>query len=639
MVHFISAQKPLFLKEDNGIVWSPDIGILIQWLLITFVFGVDTETQGEMNFENKVIMLQVGDEKDQFVIDTRSISVGALRNIFESSDWLKIFHNAKFDVNFLRVTFGWRTENVYDTFLAECCITNGVQGRQLGLAALTIKYCNGAQLDKSERGRFVGLGSKAYTHSNIIYGARDVEYLMCIRDSQAAVIQEMELGDVVQLECQVVLALADMEYAGIALSAEKWSELAKGAGGRIKELEKKLDVMVDETPKLSKYRKKYIQQGMFGVEDRTVNISWSSPLQVQKVFKQMGIADIESSSEKEITKYQNIYPLIKTFIDYKKEQKLASTYGLEFLNYINKKTGRIHTSFWQILETHRISSSRPNLQQIPAISIKDDMGNKHYPYLECFVAPEGYIIAGADFNGQELRVIAQGSQDPVWLDAFNNGRDLHGELASKIFGIPIEEVKSAPEFVFVGGTKVYLRGKSPRDVTKTINFMLAYGGSKYKLSDTLGIDVEEADVIIEMYFSLVPKVKRFLDACAAYGIRNKSIRSYRPYSGLRQFEDFDSTDKKKVGEVERASKNTPIQMTSALMCKLALVKIREKIKEVPYKVELFLQVHDAIFCYVEERFAEEWGQILKETMEESGRLWLKSVPCVSDASIHEYWSK
>lgn len=625
MVYFISNQLSIHELKD---IPRANILDVVEWLENHLVFGVDTETEGYMNHKNKVIMLQIGDQDTQFVIDTRSINVSRLKKYFEDKRWKKIFHNAKFDVNFLRFTFGFRTENVYDTFLAECCLTNGIEGRSLSLAGLTAKYCNGAQLDKTERGRFVGLGDKPYTVSNIIYGARDVEFLQCIVDKQAEEISRLGLLDVVELECEVVLALCDIEYNGMSLDATKWIELAKKAENRIVELEHELDKMVAAHPKLTSFRKKYIQQDMFGGFVKVANVKWSSPLQVQKVLKALGIKE-DSSSEKEITKYQNTYPIVKTFIDYKHEQKLATTYGADFLGYINKHTGRIHTSIWQILDTHRVSSSEPNLQQIPA----------RKEYLACFTAPEGYKIVGADFSGQELRLIAQGSQDPLWLDAFNNGRDLHGELAALIFGVDISSVKEKPEFVFVGQTKVFLRGKSPRDVTKTINFMLAYGGSKYKLSDTLGITVDEADAIIQQYFKLVPKVKDFLENLAKYGKMHHQIRSYKPYSLVRQFHNVDWNDKKSIGEIERASKNTPIQGTGAMMCKLALSRLREKIKEQPYEVQMFLQVHDAIFCYVPTGHEEHWAKIQKETMEEAGRVWLKSIPCISDVSVSDCWSK
>lgn len=627
MIYFVSKNLQMFEWEAN----LPAVCTLkevCKWLDTHLVFGCDTETEGFMDHKNKVIMLQIGDDKTQFVIDTRGLDISCLKKYFESPEWLKLFHNAKFDVQFIQFTFKFKVERVYDTFLAECCITNGIDGRTLGLAGVTSKYCNGAILDKTERGRFVGLGSKPFTYSNIIYGARDVEYLLCIKEGQQVEIERWGLSEVVDLECRVVLALSDIEYNGMQLDVDKWMELANKAINRIVEIEKELDGIVSTEPKLSKFRKKYIQVDMFGGSTKVTNIKWTSPLQVAKVLKALGIV-FESTSEKEITKFQNIYPLVKKFIDYKHEQKLATTYGPDFLQYINKATGRIHTSFWQILDTHRVSSSEPNLQQIPA----------RKEYLACFTAPRGFKIVGADFSGQELRLIAQGSQDPIWLDAFNNGRDLHGELAALIFNIPLSEVKTKPEFVYVGDTKVYLREKTPRDVTKIINFMLAFGGSKYKLGETLGISIDEADLIIQGYFALVPKVEQFLERLAAYGVKNGMIRSYKPYSIIRRFHNMDVSDRKIRGEVERASKNTPIQGTGAMMCKLALVMLREKIKEVPYKVEMFLQVHDAIFCYVEEPYAEEWAQIQKNVMEEAGKEWLKSVPCISDVSVHEYWSK
>lgn len=630
MIKFISRATELWgVTKADDIISTATMKDVCAWLDDHLVFGVDTETTGHMNHENKVIMLQLGDEHNQFVIDTRSIDVRCLRKYFEDPTWLKIFHNAKFDINFLRFTFEWRVEGVYCTFLAECCLTNGIEGRSLGLAALTAKYCRGAMLDKTERGRFIGMGSKPYTHSNIIYGARDVEYLPCILQKQEVEASNRGLTEVVELECKVVLALADIEYNGMILDVDRWLALARTAATKMKELEGELDAMVMDHPKLQKFRKKFVQQDMFGGYEKPIDIKWTSPIQVLKVLQTLGVTE-DSTSEKEILKYQNKIPLVKKFLDYKHEQKLTTTYGQDFLGYINKRTGRIHTSFWQVLDTHRVSSSEPNLQQIPA----------RKEYLACFTAPSGCKIVGADFSGQELRLIAEGSQDPLWLDAFNNGRDLHGELAALIFNIPLSDVKEKPEYVYVGETKVYLRGTSPRDVTKKINFMLAYGGGKKKLSDMLGIGEFEADLIIQRYYDLVPKVKTFLDRCAAYGVKHGYIRSYKPYSILRQFHNMDTRDQKVRGEIERASKNTPIQGTGAMMCKLALVKLREKIKEVfPYNVEMFLQVHDAIFCYVEEDYAQEWGKIQKEIMEKCGRVWLKSIPCISDVSITDHWSK
>ena len=374
-----------------------------------------------------------------------------------------------------------------------------------------------------------------------------MRYLLCIKENQEKEVEKLELNSVVDLENKAVLALAEMEYNGIVLNPAEWLSLTEKAEQTVVEYENELDSMVYNDPRLKRFKLQYVQQDMFGGESRKVNIKWSSPLQMKKLLEDLGIKGLEGTSEKEITKYQNQYPLVKKFIDYKKQQKLVTTYGREFLGYINPATGRIHTNFWQILETGRLSSNEPNMQNIPA---KPE-------YLACFKAPAGYKMVVGDYSGQELRMITQGSQDPVWVDAFNQGKDLHGEIASMVFGIPITEVKSKPEFVFVGETKVYLRGKSPRDVAKTINFMLAYGGSEFKLSGTLGITVDEAKAIITKYFEMVPKVKSFLSACAYYGVQKGYIRSFKPYSLIRHFDGYDTNDMKQKGEVERMSKNTP----------------------------------------------------------------------------------
>lgn len=635
MIIFIAPKKELFPEDSKGITIGT-IRDAVNWLNITNIFAVDTETEGFFDHHNNVVMLQFGDEYTQFVVDVRGMSredLDQLKPHFESKDKLKLFHNAKFDLKFLRKSFGWNVENIYDTFIAECCLTNGEKDRRLGLDHVVYKYCGVTDVDKSERNQFTKLNGAPFTYKQIFYGANDVKPLLCVREKQLEEIVKWKLEPVVELENKACIVLADIEYNGAYLDAEAWLELAEKAESKMNVYEKNLDELAEKDTRLSKYLKTYIQSTLFDVPTRRLDIKWASPTQAERVFKTLGL-EVDGSGALEIVKYQNKEPLVKAFLDYKKEQKLTTTYGADFLKYINPVTKRVHTDFWQILDTHRISSNNPNLQQIPAKKI--DGG---YPYFACFKAPKGYKIVGADFSGQELRLIAEGSQDPVWLDCFNNGGDLHGRIAAMIFNMPEADVKGSPEFVYVGPTKVYLRGKSPRDVTKTINFMLAYGGSKFKLSDTLGIEVDAAGAIIDKYFELVPGVASFLNKLAVYGTRNQYIRSYKPYSIVRRFTGYDFTNPKDIGDVQRRSKNTPIQGTGAQMCKLALVNLREKVKEVPYHVEIFLQVHDAIYTYVEETHAEEWAVIQKEVMEDAGRVFIKSIPVISDTKISDYWEK
>lgn len=647
MIKFISNIRELPFSQPyeaaavEGYIHPGTIDEVVEWLNGVSQFCCDTETTGIFNHSNKVIMLQIGNEEMQFVIDVRGISkseIDRLKPYFEDNNITKIFHNAKFDINMIRFTFGWIIENILDTFLRECIITNGMKERSLGLGYLCSRYCGINDMDKAERLSFLTQGDKPFNYNQISYGAKDVEVLPCIVIKQTPLLDEYNLLEVSQLENEACIVLADIEYNGMVLDSEKWAVLANEAVSNMQSIEKELDVMVCDEPKLAKYKNLFVQTGLFGEEGRRVSIKWTSPVQLLRVFRDLGL-EVESTGEKEITKYQNQFALIKRFIDYKKEQKMATTYGLKFLDNINPVTGRIHTNFWQILDTHRVSSSDPNMQQIPTKSVKLENGDKIYPYLNCFIAPMGMKLVACDYAGQELRIITEGSQEPLWINSFTDGKDLHGEITSLIFNIPIEQVKSNLEFVTVGTTKVFLRGKSPRDIIKTVNFMLAFGGSEYKLSDTFGIKVKEAKAIIDRYFEVIPLVEKFLNSCASYGVKNNFIRSFKPLSIIRHFSGYNMNDKKERGEVERMSKNTPIQGTASIMTKLAMIAIRRRIKTLDYKVEIIMQIHDSIMCYVDENHAEEWGAIQKEVMETCGRIFIKTIPVLADISISDFWSK
>jgi DNA polymerase I len=597
---------------------------------------LDCETEGFFDFKNKILLLQLGDTENQFVIDVKNTNCNVIKDLIVNPKYLKLGQNIKFDYKFIKFQFGWEINNIYDTFLAECLLTNGLQNRQLGLKALCKKYCS-VDLNKEVRGK---INKVDYLTDEIIkYSAEDVAFLQIIKEKQVLEINKwVELNNVLQVENDVTSVLGDIEYEGLLLDKDKWLELAKKAEDLTYKYEKDLDIEARNYPSLKKYYSQY-QGDLFGNEfAKTTSIKWSSPAQLQKVFKDLGL-QVESSGEKEISKYQNTYPIIKLFIDYKKQQKLASTYGEEFLKHINKRTKRIHTEFWQILETNRLSSNNPNVQQIPS---KPE-------YLACFITPEGFKLVGSDFAAQELRLITEGSKEQVWINVFNSGGDLHTEMALKVFdNLKKEDAKKDVEEAYVSGTKVYLRGTNPRFIAKTLNFMLAYGGSEFKLANVLGIDVESAKKIKDKYFAGVPDLERFLASCGNYGKRNGYIRSFKPYSSIRFFDNFNSlqnlSDKERykiLGSIERASKNTPIQATGAIMCKIALVNIKKYISNNNLQeiVKPCLQIHDAIYCYVKEEFAEEWGKIQEDIMVKAGELFIKSIPVKSDTKIMEYWKK
>lgn len=605
----------------------------LEWLNSLDEVNLDTETEGMFNHSNKVVMLQLNWEDITYVIDVRWVSILSLKKKLE--EILVVGQNLKFDYKFLKF-HGIELNRIYDTFLAECCLTNGLLDRQLGLESLALKYTN-KKLDKSVRNQFVGLNGQPFTEVQIVYGVGDVECLTEIKEKQTQKIKELNIFNWVKNEFQACLALADIEYNGMGFDRDKWLELSGKAKFNVSDYINELDGFVRSEPKLAKFVKTKIQGNLFaGFEEgyehgRDVDVLWSSPSQCDRVFEALLGTSLDSTSERFLIKYQNQYPLIKKFIDYKKQAKLVTTYGEKFLKYINPNTGRIHTSFWQILDTSRVSSgskrdNTPNMQNIPA----------KVEYRNCFTCRKGFKMVSCDFSGQELRLVAEGSQDPLWVEAFLKGEDLHSNMASRIFKVPLEQVRDKPAF---------LRGKSYRDVTKTLQFGLVYGMSKFKLADTLDISVNDADKIIVDYFKTTKALNLYLARSRNSGVTYGYIRSFEPYSIIRWFpqwkEQFGQEDFKDRGAIERASMNTPIQASGGQMTKRALVLLREYIKKnnLQNKVYIVMTVHDQIDCEVEEAFVEEWSVIQKNIMENAGREIIKTIPVLSEITISDTWTK
>jgi DNA polymerase-1 len=230
----------------------------------------------------------------------------------------------------------------------------------------------------------------------------------------------------------------------------------------------------------------------------------------------------------------------------------------------------------------------------------------------------------------ELRIIAEFSDDKLWIDAFNNGKDLHSELCAVTFNIPIDDVKKPTPF------KPDIKY---RDVQKTLNFGLAYGMSHIKLSNTIEISEDDAKDIIDKFFTAVPKVKVFLDTLGNKGKMNGMIKTPPPYGRIRFFKDYKEADLKRLGEIERASKNHPIQGGNADMTKLALIYIYRYIREHNVPVRLIHTVHDEIQTEVREDYAVEWSKIMSKLMIDAASVILKKVPMIVDCKINDYWSK
>ena len=626
MIQFVGNPKLLDCCETTNNIW-----LVVEYCKTKKVIAVDTETTGLSHTSSDMIMLQIGDKDRQFVIDTRYVDVKPLRIILEDSNILKILHNVKFDYKFL-MKHNIRLNNVWDTMLTSQVIHCGKDMRHSLNSVLSREL--EIEMDKSVRLNFLLKGSDEFTESEIVYGAKDVEHLVQLYEKQLTKAQGLEVLPTVQLENNAALAYADIEYNGIALDVKGWNKLTDKATRRVKSMELLLDAFIESNAALNKFVSSYIQGDLFisTEEIRKVNVKWSSPKQVLDVFKTYGLK-VEDVNGKNLHVYSKD-PFVKTYIKYKEQAKLSTSYGTKFLDNVDDD-GRIRTSFKQILNTGRVASGKPNMQQIPADN----------DYRNCFISGlPGWVFVSGDYSSQELCIIATGSKDPVWIKALEEGKDLHSVCADLVYGREWYEAAEENCAYFVGDAKQKCNCKEHKRLrtnVKSINFGLAYGMGPHKLADTLLISIKEAERLIQKYFTAFPAIKNFLESLGNYGKWNGYIRTYAPYRRIRWFEEWQgiNTDKAMLGKIERASKNTPIQGSGADMCKSALVIVRNYIHDNKLPVKLVMTVHDQIDTIVHESYKDEWCTKLQELMEQSTLDIIPSGLLKAETEISTVWKK
>jgi DNA polymerase I-like protein with 3'-5' exonuclease and polymerase domains len=639
MINFVSKQ----LIEYDGIRNS-SIEECLEFLKPRKWIALDTETTGFLPHTNRLLLTQVGDYDTQFVIDCTTIDIKLLKPFLESK--LILMHNAKFDWQWM-YHHSVNIHHIYDTFLAEAVLTTGFdpKERHLSLKDCGNKYCN-VDLDKEARGLIHKIG---LTERVIQYAADDTKYLDIIRQKQLIEINKYGLNNVLDLENRFVRVLALMEYNGIRIDAKKWREVAneieQGAidiGLRLdEELKSQFSKMVKSYEQskiklpqnLARIRElgKFVYDGfqydIFNTEP-TTKINWASPTQKLALLKTLGVS-VKSTDSRELTKNRVQNPIIPILLEYGKQEKLVTSFGNEFVNqYINPTTQLVHPNYFQIVSTGRISCSNPNLLNIPS------QGPYAKRIRSSFVAKPGYKIVGGDYSNFELRIIAEFSKDPLWLKVFNEGGDLHAELCCRTFNISVEDIHKAFPLKPVS---------TYRAVQKTIDFMLAYGGSEHKLADMLDTTVPKAKEIINNFFAIIPAVKNTLDMFALGAQQFGYIRTAPPFRRIRWFPKLHTTTEethyKILGEIGREAKNTPIQGTNGDVTKLAMCMLQDEIDTYNYPMQIILAVYDEIQTECLDSFTEQGKSILERIMITAAQTVLKIVPIKVDVKINDYWTK
>lgn len=607
-----------------------------QYLSKSPVLQVDTETTGLSFVDDTLLTIQVGTSEHQFVFDVRSgQTLPLIQILLENPAYKKILHNVSFDYKFLK-SAGYTMANVHDTMVVEKVLTNGkdtIPGFY-SLAGTLFRYLN-REMDKAQQKSFIDHVGE-FTTEQIIYAAKDVEYLQQIRDMQLVDAEKQGLMSCVKLENAAVLAFSDIEYNGMLIDTDKWQRLAEDKLSEALALEVKLNELILDDNTFQEFKPPTFQTDMFQSEEvarvSSVKINWSSPHQTTPILQKL-LPGLESSDTKILSaKHMDLHPLIPAFVEYKEKYKKATAFGPEWLKKYVDSDGKVHTSFTQIIRTGRVSSSRPNMQQIPADN----------DYRNCFIAPEGWSYVSSDFSSQELCIIAHGSQDPVWLSALEDGQDLHSVCADLVYGQ--EWVDAADEgcAYMQAKQKCDCKGhKKLRNAVKGINFGLAYGMGPHKLSDTLDIPIDEAQTLIDKYFAVFPSIQKFLDKNAKFGKKNGYIRTMAPYHRIRKFPLWagKATEPRDMGSIDRMSRNTPIQGAAGDMTKEAMCRIRQLIYDKRDEIQMVMAVHDQLDFIVRDDMLDKYKPIITEQMELAGKTIVTSGLLKSDTTSSKCWEK
>ena len=522
----------------------------------------------------KYIFLSVDGKKIYYVEEN---SIHKLEYIFTSNEIKKLGYNLKDDYISLK-PYGIKLENIYfDITIAEYLI-DSMSSTSYECSAIAMKYLTKKVKTKEE---LLGKGVKAKKYQDLSFEELS-SHISQIIDTVKSVMPIMEEnlkesnmdGLLYHVEMPLVEVLADMEYEGVKVDKEKLNEL----GSQFKEIIKKLESEIYE------------------ISGEEFNIN--SPKQLGVIlFEKLGLPVIKktktgySTNAEVLDKLKDQSPIIDKIIEYRQIVKLNSTYVEGLLSIINPIDGRIHSSFNQtITTTGRISSTEPNLQNIP---VKLEMGRN---IRKVFISDKECKLVDADYSQVELRVLAHMSQDETMIDAFKHNEDIHTKTASQVFNVSMDEVTS-----------------KQRSDAKAVNFGIVYGKSDFGLSEDLNIPVKQAKEYIENYFNKYNKIKEFMDNIIDDASSNGYVTTI--LNRRRYIPEIKSSNFMLRNAGKRAAMNAPIQGSAADIIKIAMINVYKKLEENNLKSKLILQVHDELIVEAVDSEIDIVKKIVKDEME------------------------
>ncbi|HSQ22880.1 MAG TPA: DNA polymerase [Pyrinomonadaceae bacterium] len=565
--------------------------------------GLDTETTDLDPYLARLRLIQLATSDGVFVVDLNHFSKDALkhsealaplRQLLGAPRPIKIAHNAKFDAKFLKHNLGVDVVGLFDTLLASQLVSAGDIEERHGLEAIAGRYLNEA-VDKSER---LSNWEFELSEAQLQYAARDAAVLIPLRDKLIDRIKSNGLIQCAQLEFECVMPVVDLELAGFYMDKTRWLEQLGIVEEKRAELANELQEMLGEG---------VAQASLFGPPRANINLD--SQQQVTEAMNRLGIPLPDSTRNWKLQPLAAQYPVVAKLLEYRTMQKALTSYGQNMIEFINPKTGRLHADFRQIgAPTGRFACTNPNIQQVPHA----------VEYRRCFMGhPEGRRLVIADYSQIELRILAEFSGDPVFIDAFRSGADLHRVTAAQVFGVSQDQVT-----------------KEQRDFAKRLNFGVVYGIGAQRFSMMTGLGVSEAEDVLRRYFATYRGLDRYLRESANRAVSEKQARTG---SGRLVKFNYDPSDRQQVSMTQRNGKNAPIQGTSADILKRALRLLNDELRQTSANIVNI--IHDEIVVEVDEDEAPGVAQTVERAMCAAGEEYLQTVPVKVESQIACDWTK
>lgn len=521
-----------------------------------------------------------------------------LRPFFEAETIEKIGQNLKYDIKVLDKYDIQVLGRLFDTMLAHYLINPDMRHN---MDVLAETYLNYTPVSITE---LIGKKGKNQLSMRDIALEKQTEYAVEDADITFQLAQHFrpELKEAnteklfEEIEIPLLRVLADMELEGINLDTEFLHSLSSDLNNDINNLEKKIYEKAGE-------------EFNIGSPKQLGEILFDKLKLVEKPKKTK--TGQYSTAEEVLSYLAKDHEIIQNVLDYRGLAKLKSTYVDALPEQVKPTTGRVHTDYMQtVAATGRLSSNNPNLQNIP---IRTERGRQ---VRKAFIPKnEDYILLAADYSQIELRIIAALSQETTMIEAFKNGEDIHASTASKVFGVPLEEVT-----------------REQRSNAKTVNFGIIYGVSAFGLSNQTDLSRGEAKDLIDTYYKTYPKLRNYMSEQVDFARENGYVQTV--LGRRRYLKDINGSNAVVRGAAERNAVNAPIQGSAADIIKIAMINIHKKLQKGSYTSKMLLQVHDELVFDVYKPELEELKTLIKTEMENAYTI---AVPLDVEVGVGDNW--